>query len=436
MLDQTVISKLENVSKSFALADKQVLEVLSQIDLEVKQGEFIALLGQSGSGKSTLLRIMAGLVPPTSGVVYRHGRKLTDYNESISIVFQSFALFPWLTVYENVRVGLNKRALPPAEEKEEIQKALLLIGLRGHEKAYAKELSGGMRQRVGFARALVAKPEILAMDEPFSALDVLTAKNLRAEIVDLWTTKEAPFKACFMVTHNIAEAVSMASKIMILSSNPGRLVHVIDNHLPYPRDEKSASFIGLVDEIHDLITAVNLPDAPERTDVRRLPTASDGDRIESLPAVEVNRLLGLLEVLDSDGGKADIFVLTQQMREEFGSVISIAKALEILGLVTTPGHNVVLSQAGKHLVESDAQERKAIFRQQIGKLALFKRLINELGQMEFVTENDFKLFINSELPYENADRMVDTMVDWGRYAGIFDFDARLKVFSTFKDSVM
>ncbi len=424
------ITELENVSKTFWLADSQPIEVLSQINLGIKPGEFIALLGQSGSGKSTLLRILAGLIPPTSGVVYERAKKLSGINESLAIVFQSFALYPWLTVYENVRIGLNKRQLGPDEERQEINNALTLIGLSGHDNAYPKELSGGMRQRVGFARALVARPPILAMDEPFSALDVLTARNLRAEIIDLWVEKKNVFQSAFMVTHNISEAVSMASKIVILSSNPGRLAHVILNNLPYPRNEKSSAFLGMVDEIHDLITALNLPDVAARERfTRAAPT-----RVENLPRVEVSRMLGFLEAVAADGGRADIFALTQQMREEFGSVIAVAKALEILDLVVTPEHEVVITPLGRELIDAEPERRKEIFRRQIQRLALFRSLKDKLAESESVTEDDFKEEIHAQLPYENADKMIDTIVDWGRYAEIFDFDANLKVFTKQPDS--
>ena len=424
------ITELENVSKTFWLADKQPIEVLSQINLGIKPGEFIALLGQSGSGKSTLLRILAGLIPPTSGVVYERAKKLSGINKSLAIVFQSFALYPWLTVYENVRIGLNKRQLAPEEERQEIDNALTLIGLSGHDNAYPKELSGGMRQRVGFARALVARPPILAMDEPFSALDVLTARNLRAEIIDFWVEKKNAFQSAFMVTHNISEAVSMASKIIILSSNPGRLAHVILNNLPYPRNEKSSAFLGMVDEIHDLITALNLPDVATRERSTRAAPA----RVENLPPVEVNRLFGFLEAVVSDGGRVDIFALTQQMREEFGSVIAVAKALEILELVVTPEHEVVITPLGREMIDADPERRKEIFRHQIQRLALFRLLKDKLTESETVTEDDFKREIHAQFPYENADKMIDTIVDWGRYAEIFDFDANLKVFTRQRDA--
>lgn len=427
MNNNNPLIQVQNVSKSYSLADKQVMEVLSQLNLEIKEGEFIALLGQSGSGKSTLLRIMAGLMPPTSGTVFSYGTKLNGINQAMSLVFQSFALYPWLTVAENVRVGLNKRKLSQADENTEIERALNLIGLGGHENAYPKELSGGMRQRVGFARALVARPDVLAMDEPFSALDVLTAKNLRDEIIDLWTEKKESFKSAFMVTHNISEAVSMASKIMILSSNPGRLMHVIENPMPYPRDEKSPAFASMVDQIHDLITDLNLPDLPKDEALKK--DTSAVSRIESIPAVDVHKLFGFLELLQAEHGHCDIFVITQQMREEFGLVISIAKALEILGFVTTPSHTVVLTPQGKNLIEASVEERKSLFKKGIQQLTLFRRIENRLQQEEHVSEDDLKLELQSELPYENADKLIDTIVDWGRYAEILEFNAELKVFS-------
>lgn len=431
-MNSEFITEVENVSKKFSLPSNQVMEVLSQISFGIKEGEFIALLGQSGSGKSTLLRIMAGLTSPSAGVVYRRGTRLTEVNESISIVFQSFALFPWLTVFENVRVGLNKRNLSRIEEDAEIERALALIGLSGHENAFPKELSGGMRQRVGFARALVAKPEILAMDEPFSALDVLTAKNLRAEVIDLWMSDQSAFKSAFMVTHNISEAVAMATKIFILSSNPGRLVHVISNELPYPREEKSSEFVEMVDEIHDLITHLNMPDLAPKEIMRGGATKRDGSGVESieiLPPVEVNRILGLLEVLSSEGGRGDVFAIAQQMREEFGVVISVTKACEILGLVVTPEREIVLTQIGKELIESPVNTRRLVFRRQIEKLVLFRNLVQKIEASKTVTKEELKSILASQLPYENADRIIETIIDWGRFAAIFEFEANLNTFS-------
>ncbi|MBC7464426.1 MAG: nitrate/sulfonate/bicarbonate ABC transporter ATP-binding protein [Bdellovibrio sp.] len=430
------IAKLENVSKTYKLADDQQLEVLSQINLDVQEGEFIALLGQSGCGKSTILRIMSGLIKPTSGTAYQYDEKLQGINETISIVFQSFALYPWLTVYENVRIGLIKRQLSSSQEEQEITEAIRLIGLGGHENAYPKELSGGMRQRVGFARALVAKPEILAMDEPFSALDVLTAQNLRAEVIDLWKNKEGTFKSAFMVTHNISEAVSMASKIMILSSHPGRIVHVIENKMPYPRNEKSPAFLALVDEIHGLITTLNLPDTPKEHPISKaIFENAESKAFENIPYVQISRILGFLEVLKDDNGRTKIFELAAKMKEEFGSVISIAKAVEILNFIETPGQDVVLTELGRKFIEAESTNQKLIFRKQLVLMKLFRLIIDKLTTLKTLAEDDLKVEINNRFPYENADKMVDTIVDWGRYGEIFEFNADLKVFTQFEDSV-
>src|SRR6202171_2800914 len=256
--------ELRHVSKSYVSADGgSPVTVLDDISLEIREGEMLALLGQSGSGKSTILRLMAGLTEPTQGAVLSHGAPLTGVNHSRAIVFQSFALYPWLTVQENVQVGLIQRRLDAQQEQVEIDRALELIGLSGYENAYPKQLSGGMRQRVGFARALVAQPEVLCMDEPFSALDVLTAENLRTQVVDLWRgSGHAGLKSIFLVTHNIAEAVFMATRIVIISSHPGRVRNVIVNPLPYPRDVNSRQFVALVDQVHAAITALVLPDEP------------------------------------------------------------------------------------------------------------------------------------------------------------------------------
>src|ERR1700694_4716905 len=256
--------ELRHVSKSYVGADGgSPVTVLDDISLEIREGEMLALLGQSGSGKSTILRLMAGLTEPTQGAVLSHGAPLAGVNRGLAIVFQSFALYPWLTVQENVQVGLIQRRLSAREAQEEIDRALELIGLSGYENAYPKQLSGGMRQRVGFARALVAQPEVLCMDEPFSALDVLTAENLRTQVVDLWRgSGHAGLRSIFLVTHNIAEAVFIATRIVIISSHPGRVRNVIVNPLPYPRDVNSRQFVALVDQVHAAITALVLPDEP------------------------------------------------------------------------------------------------------------------------------------------------------------------------------
>ncbi|MBC7539433.1 MAG: nitrate/sulfonate/bicarbonate ABC transporter ATP-binding protein [Bacteriovorax sp.] len=430
-----VITSLEKISKTYNLENDQDVLILKDINLSVSEGEFIALLGQSGSGKSTILRIMSGLIPASTGKVLHHEEVLNDVNSDVAIVFQSFALYPWLSVAENVRIGLNQRKLSKTEEDDEIEKALDLIGLGGHENAYPKELSGGMRQRVGFARALVAKPEILAMDEPFSALDVYTARNLRAEIIRLWQNGDAGFKSAFMVTHNIQDAVSMASRILILSSNPGSIVYDIKNELSYPRNEKSSEFQTMVDEIHDMITNLTLPDKEKESeksfstprDMKELFISELTTRIESIPPVTAGRMIGLLEMIATDKGIVDIFDLSAQMREEFGLTISLTKALELLELVETPKHDVVLTPLGHQLVSANTLERKIIFRDQIKKLNLFKIILRRLEKQKEVSEASLQEEIADKLPYENADKIFDTIVDWGRFAEILDYDLNRKV---------
>lgn len=427
-----VITSLENVSKSYNLEHDQDVLVLKDINLKVTEGDFIALLGQSGSGKSTILRIMSGLITPSQGNIFHHNKKLDGVNSDVAIVFQSFALYPWLTVAENVRIGLNQRKLSKKEEDNEIEKALDLIGLGGHENAYPKELSGGMRQRVGFARALVAKPEILAMDEPFSALDVYTARNLRAEIIRLWQSGDAGFKSAFMVTHNILDAVSMASKILILSSNPGSIAYEIKNDLPYPRDEKSPEFQKMVDDIHDMITNLSLPDQPilknyATTQTKNIFLNDATTRIEVIPQVSAGKMIGLLEIIAGDQGVVDIFDLAAQMREEFGLTISLTKALELLGFVETPRHDVVLTPLGHELVLADIHGRKTLFREQIKKLNLFKIILKDLEKNKEVSEAQLQEEIANKLPFENADKIFDTIVEWGRFAEILDYDINRKM---------
>jgi NitT/TauT family transport system ATP-binding protein len=293
-----------------------------------------------------------------------------------------------------------------------------------------------MRQRVGFARALVAKPEILAMDEPFSALDIYTAQNLRSEIIRLWQKGDAGFKSAFMVTHNILDAVSMASRILILSSHPGSIIYDIKNELSYPRNEKSTEFLKMVDDIHDMITSLILPDKSSESDkiISELPSTMKtsfiselNHRIESIPSVTAGRMIGLLEMIVSDKGIVDIFDLSAQMHEEFGLTISLTKALELLELVETPKHDVILTPLGYQLVKSNIQERKTIFREQIKKLNLFKIILKEIETHYEVSEYYMQAEIASRLPFENADKIFDTIVDWGRFAEILDYDINRKV---------
>lgn len=436
--------ELRHVSKSYSGADGGApVTVLDDINLEVRGGEMLALLGQSGSGKSTILRLMAGLTEPTQGAVLSHGSPLNGVNRRLAIVFQSFALYPWLTVQENVQVGLIQRRLDTRQEQEEIGRALELIGLTGYENAYPKQLSGGMRQRVGFARALVAQPEILCMDEPFSALDVLTAENLRTQVVDLWRgSGHAGLESIFLVTHNIAEAVFIATRIVIISSHPGRVRTVIANPLPYPRDVNSRQFAALVDQVHAAITALVLPDEPPEAIAARsagigvgravaatggAPGAASpaaGARVEAIPNAPVETIVGLLEILEDSQETINVFDLSARIGREFGETIAIVKAAEMLGLVDTPKDDVIMTQAGWYFLAAPATVRKTLFRQAIMKLRLFQMLTARLESAPEgrVAAGDILDELRTLLPYDEPSKLFQTLIAWGRYAELVDFD--------------
>ena len=440
--------ELRHVSKNYATANGPPVTILDDVSLEVRAGEMLALLGQSGSGKSTILRLMAGLTESSSGAVLSHGLSLTGINRDLAIVFQSFALYPWLTVQQNVQVGLIHRRLGAEAEQDEIDKALDLIGLSGYENAYPKQLSGGMRQRVGFARAIVARPEVLAMDEAFSALDVLTAENLRTEVVQLWhNAPDTGFKSIFFVTHNIAEAAYMASRIVIISPNPGRIKRIIANPMPYPRDVNSKEFAVLVEQIHDAITAVELPDEPAEAIVavpalaahqlgvpgaESIPEAvAEMAPIEPIPNVPVGRILGLLGILEDNNERMNLFDLSTRIGQEFGETIAIVKAAEMLDLVDTPKNQVVMTQLGWYFLAAPIPAQKTLFKRQILKLRLFQMLTSRLREApdgridaDEVMEELAKL-----LPYDQPAKLLEVLVTWGRFAEILDYDEKTRTVS-------
>jgi NitT/TauT family transport system ATP-binding protein len=440
--------ELRHVSKSYATAGGPPVTILDDISLEVRAGEMLGLLGQSGSGKSTILRLMAGLTEPSNGAVLSHGLPLTGINRDLAIVFQSFALYPWLTVQQNVQVGLIQRRLSARAEQEEIDKALDLIGLSGYENAYPKQLSGGMRQRVGFARAIVARPEVLAMDEAFSALDVLTAENLRTEVVQLWrNAPDTGFKSIFFVTHNIAEAAYMASRIVIISTHPGRIKRIIANPMPYPREVNSKEFAALVEQIHDAITALALPDEPAEpaVSVPALATqelgASSAESIreavaatapiEPIPNVPVGRILGLLGILEDNNERINLFELSTLIGQEFGETIATVKAAEMLDLVDTPKNEVVMTQLGWYFLAAPIPAQKTLFKRQILKLRLFQMLTSRLQEAAEgrISADEVMEELAKLLPYDQPAKLLEVLVEWGRYAEILDYDENARTVS-------
>ncbi|HEX7690166.1 MAG TPA: nitrate/sulfonate/bicarbonate ABC transporter ATP-binding protein [Burkholderiaceae bacterium] len=424
------VAELCAVSKSYKTAGGHDLKVLENIDLAVRPGELLALLGQSGSGKSTILRCLTGLVEPTSGRALRNGKLLQGINPDVSIVFQTFALYPWLTVEQNVAVGLMSRKMDRAEREAAVDHAIDLIGLGNYHAAYPRELSGGMRQRVGIARALVSQPKMLCLDEAFSALDVLTAENLRQELIALWRSKENGISSIFMVTHNIEEAVEMATRIVVVFPRPGRLGLVLDNPLPYPRDPKSAGFQRLVGIIHETITTLTLPDLPpEAPPAPGQAVSRARSRMESIPQVPVAQILGLLEILDGAPELKNIYEISDDIGKEFGETISIVKAAEILDFVDTPKHDVELTELGKRFIASDREGRRKIFAEQVYKLRIFHIIIALLGEYEEIEAERVIKDVASALPYDNPEKTFETMIAWGRYAGLMDLNPKTnKVF--------
>ncbi|HEY0793506.1 MAG TPA: nitrate/sulfonate/bicarbonate ABC transporter ATP-binding protein [Chthoniobacterales bacterium] len=421
--EASAIAELRGITKTYRIAGDRELKVLDGIDLAVHKGELLALLGQSGSGKSTLLRCLTGLTLPTSGQVLTYGKPLKGINPHASIVFQTFALYPWLTVEQNVAVGLMAKALSRRERDEAVEKAIELIGLNNYHAAYPREISGGMRQRVGIARALVAQPQILCLDEAFSALDVLTAESLRKEVVNLWQNEHTSLESIFMVTHNIEEAVEMATRICILFPHPGRLGLVLKNDLPYPRNSNDPEFQRLMKVIHESITQMTLPDhPPDAGPVAGKPISRARSRMESIPLVGVSQILGLLSIIHDSPELNNVYDISNEIGKDFGDTIAIVKAAEILDLVNTPKDEVQLTDLGRRFYEADRDARTAIFAEQVQKLRLFHIILNYLQVQEEVPAETLIKDIATALPYENPEKVLETMIAWGRYAGLMDYD--------------
>lgn len=384
------------------------------------------MLGKSGSGKSTLLRIIAGLIAPSSGTVTYRGKPVTRPVEGIAMVFQSFALMPWLTVLENVELGLEAQGISREERRHRAIEAIDIIGLDGFESAFPKELSGGMRQRVGFARALVINPDVLLMDEPFSALDVLTAENLKSDLLELWKEKKTNTNGILLVTHNIEEAATLADRIVIFGNDPGYIRAELPVTLPQPRDPESPEYLALVDKIYTLMTTGPKEKAKRAQRERQIGL---GYR---LPDVEPSELSGLIETMKSFEERIDLPELADELMMNIDDLFPILETLEILGFAKVSAGDIQLSELGKQFSEADLQERKQLFAQRLLEkvpLARYIRRVLDEKAGHRVSEERFLSKLEDYLSEKEADRVLKTMIDWGRYAEIFAYDFNTGILS-------
>lgn len=414
----------------------QPILVLDKIQFQIHEGEFVALLGPSGSGKSTLLRILAGLLAPTSGQVLFKGVPQHGPNPHVAIVFQSFALFPWLTVLQNVELGLEAQTLTPTQRLKRALSAIDLIGLDGFEDAYPKELSGGMRQRVGFARALVVEPELLFMDEPFSALDVLTAANLRKELLGLWREQNMPTRAILLVTHNIDEAVGMADRILIMGANPGRIRVELPGLPLAQRTIQSEEHTNLVDLIYRIMTSPQeditklLPThAPEAKTGPLRPTAPHPFQV--LPHVSIGDVTGLIELVHTRGGREDLYWLGRHLQLELDELLPLVEATDILSLADTEEGDLVLTEEGKRFAEAGVLEEKQIFREQaLAHVSLLRKIVQALqaAPRHVLPEEHFLQVLEPHFGEEEALAQLETAINWGRYAELFNYQEERGMF--------
>lgn len=416
------LMELTDIRKGYDLPNKGNVTILDDINLNIKEGEFISILGPSGSGKSTLLRIIAGLVSPSQGAVLYNGKPIVGTNPGVGMVFQSFALFPWLTVLENVKLGLENKPLREAEKMRKALAVIDMIGLDGFESAYPKELSGGMRQRVGIGRALVMEPDILLMDEPFSALDVLTAENLKRDLLELWTEKKIPTKSIIMVTHSIEEAVYMSDRAIVLSRDPARVITDIKITMPHWRDKQHPQFTSLVDRIYSILTKREVPSV----DVAEV----SKKKLEKIQEVPAGALTGFIELVEDLGEKVDLYKLADQLSLDLGDFLPIVEAAQLLEFATILQGDIDLTDLGHQFAEASVLDRKILFKEQLIKnVPIIEKIVwvlhsksNRKMEREFFVE-----ILEKHFGAEEAEHQLDILIDWGRYAELISYDEKAEV---------
>ena len=420
-----VLIEARQVCKYYAQPDGAKIEVIAPLDLSIASGTIVALLGPSGSGKSTLLRMLCGLSNPSSGAVLWHGKPIAQAKPNVSLVFQAFALFPWLTVLDNVEAPLAARGVGEIERRKRALKVLDNVGLDGFESAYPKELSGGMRQRVGFARALVVEPEVLFMDEPFSALDVLTAENLRNEVVELWKNKRMPTNTIFIVTHNIEEAVQLADRVIVLGRNPGRIRADFMVGMPHPHDHKSQRFEDLVDYIYKVLTQPDeqiTPPSPFGVPAVQRPK----EKYQMLPHARPGGIAGFLELLVDRGGKDDLYTMSDELSMNLDDLLPIVDSAVMLGFAVVKEGEVQITFTGRAFAEADILTRKIHFREavlsHVSLLAFMDKALRSKSD-HTIPEDFFYDILDEHFSEKETERQMETALNWGRYAEIFDYDS-------------
>ena len=410
--------ELRDIKMDYRQSSGTAISVLDGLSLSLYPGEIVALLGASGTGKSTTLKLMSGLTRPSSGEILSNGMPLTGLNRDIAIVFQDAALFPWLTVAENIEFGLYPQGFSLRTRRQRVSQAIDLVGLEGFEEAYPRELSGGMRQRVGIARAMAMNPKILCMDEPFSALDVLTADTLRGEVLDIWQKKSTNLKAILLITHDIVEAVSMANRIVVVGKPPGNVKADIQNPLIFPRDENSWQFTQLVRKVHAVLTESILGD-----DV--MTPAEEAAALWVLPPVAIADVIGLTELLSDHKGQLDVFELPRLIEKDFSEALTTVKAAELIGFLDTPYQKVILTRLGQQIAHGDVNARKEAIKSQLQTLKIVKLLVERLQNQEDIAlpYSQVVEWLQEKQPAINAKTAIDTLIDWGRYGGLFRYSS-------------
>jgi NitT/TauT family transport system ATP-binding protein len=425
--------ELIGVEMRFGEGGDEKVKVLEDINLAIPEHDVVALLGPSGCGKSTIMRILSGLIRPTAGTVKFRGQPLNGVNPGVAMVFQNFALFPWLTVRENILLGLENSPYSTEEREQRLEKSVEMVGLDGYSNALPKELSGGMKQRVGIARALIMEPEILCLDEPFSALDVLTGETLRNEIGRIAGDPASGFKSLVLVTHNIAEAVYLARHILVLASHPGRIQKVVANPLPFPRDPAQPAFQHLVAQIHAILTNSVLHNEATVAEPEIVPAGTvEESAFAPLPNVTMGEVMGLVQMLGPEA--ESLYGLAQRLKKDFTTFLSVVKAAELIDLVETPGQSVRLTKAGANMRQADIKERKRLMRDLLLDLKIFKHFADRLEQSENkeLTEEDALKDLTELFPNEKPKVLFRHLVGWARYAELFSFDARRAILKPFE----